>query len=264
MRGLLLIDVGNTRVKWCIRKQDSNNNSFNIFAESHLCKDTRFIADRILSEVNDVKIQINKIVVSSVRPNISESLLALLSHTLRAKAYICSTSKKFGELQNSYTDVSMMGVDRWLGMIAASECGHEACLVISLGTAITVDYVNESGNHLGGYITTGLQTRLSSLFKSTEKVLFENSATYSSLLGNSTQSCVINGVFCEISDFIIARMEKACELDIYKVVLTGGDSTIWLESIRRNENTQKMTIYHKPELIFEGLLTVAQHELKKM
>lgn len=61
----------------------------------------------------------------------------------------------FGLLKNSYQDPSSMGVDRWLNMIAAYRAMD--VIVISAGTALTIDCIAADGQHLDGVIVPGYQ-----------------------------------------------------------------------------------------------------------
>ncbi len=48
-----------------------------------------------------------------------------------------------------------LGVDRWLGALAAYRRVRRACVVVDAGTATTIDLVDGTGVHLGGYILPG-------------------------------------------------------------------------------------------------------------
>lgn len=55
-------------------------------------------------------------------------------------------------LRLAYADPAMLGVDRWLGMCAARTRWSGPVLVASCGSALTIDAVNADGEHLGGTI----------------------------------------------------------------------------------------------------------------
>ncbi len=64
---------------------------------------------------------------------------------------------EFKELKNGYAEPQKLGIDRWLGLIALYEQQIFPAWLISVGTAITVDYLNEQAQHGGGWILPGLQ-----------------------------------------------------------------------------------------------------------
>lgn len=82
-------------------------------------------------------------------------------------------------LRPAYKKPETMGIDRWLGIAAVWQPGA-ACVVVSAGTALTIDFVSRTGEHLGGYIAPGLDLSREALGRSTDKVR-------SSSLGCSSQ-----------------------------------------------------------------------------
>ena len=68
-----------------------------------------------------------------------------------------------GGLVNAYTETDRMGADRWHAMYAAWQADAGGFAVVDAGSAITIDYVADSGKHLGGYILPGKQMMLRSL-----------------------------------------------------------------------------------------------------
>ncbi len=61
-----------------------------------------------------------------------------------------------GGVTNGYATPSDLGADRWAAMLGAFNDCRCACCVIDCGTAVTVDYVDDDGVHIGGYIAPGL------------------------------------------------------------------------------------------------------------
>ena len=79
--------------------------------------------------------------------------------TIKSKSNISlvKSHKRYKSLINSYLKPHLLGSDRWLAMIAAYEKSpQKGFLVLDIGTAITIDYVNNIGAHQGGVIFPGL------------------------------------------------------------------------------------------------------------
>jgi len=67
------------------------------------------------------------------------------------------SQREYKSLVNSYQIPSSLGADRWLAMIALYEINSNGSFIlIDIGTAVTIDAVNNSGIHLGGLIFPGL------------------------------------------------------------------------------------------------------------
>ncbi len=66
------------------------------------------------------------------------------------------SASHFGALTNGYRRADQLGVDRWLGMVAAWQRLQRPFCLIDCGTAVTIDCVDHSGAHLGGMIFPGI------------------------------------------------------------------------------------------------------------
>jgi len=130
MQGNILVDIGNTNTKWKFEE-----NYFVLPTENFdFCKLP----------------SCSKIWVSNVS---SKSY-----NTKKSNVGFVLSQKRYKSLINSYTDSESLGCDRWLGMIACYETSYgKSFILLDIGTAITIDIVNKSGNHLGGLIFPGLK-----------------------------------------------------------------------------------------------------------
>lgn len=153
---ILDLDIGNTFVKW--RFADS----FGRFpTESFKTSDLIALCDSAphrvrLSSVAD-KAQVTRF-CEDVRQHWGVAV------------EVAATSRRAAGVVNSYQDPEKMGVDRWLGVVAAYNEFSKPCCVVSCGTAITIDYVNQEGVHLGGYILPGARLLRSGLLSNTERI----------------------------------------------------------------------------------------------
>jgi type III pantothenate kinase len=84
-------------------------------------------------------------------PELRVGLLDALSQRFRRIA-IARTARSFAGLRIAYTDPSKLGVDRFLAMLGARHIAEEAVLVVGVGTALTIDLVDATGQHRGGRI----------------------------------------------------------------------------------------------------------------
>jgi type III pantothenate kinase len=163
-------------------------------------------------------------------------------------AQFAQAQKEECGLKNSYADPSRMGVDRWLAMLgvwSSQSTDHEASqyIVIDAGTAITLDIIDDNGQHVGGYICPGFNMMKSTLLSGTDKVLAENEWSIGRSPGYVTQLCVDHG----IQDMVISCVERHCQSRSgAKVWVSGGDG-VMLTRLLSNAYT------YNSDLVLDGL-----------
>lgn len=136
-------------------------------------------------------------------------------------------------VSNHYQDLTRLGVDRWLAMVAAFNRRPGGCLIVDSGTAVTVDVVAADGQHQGGYIVPGRALMCGALEAHTQIRLGPVPARLNTHPGHSTDEAVQHGVLA----MQVALVEKALrrylqdmpDLNLY---LTGGDANLLAEQLQ--------------------------------
>lgn len=145
---------------------------------------------------------------------------------------------------NAYSDPSRMGVDRWLAMLGAYSGWVGPITVLDAGTAITIDHVDASGNHQGGYILPGGGLMAQSLGAGTSGVRPEAVAEAGSAPGVTTSECVHHGI-AWLMQALVAR-----SADYWQghgtMILTGGDATAAAAGMPAD-------LVVEPDLVFLGM-----------
>lgn len=262
---ILDIDIGNTRIKW--RFCDSSNNIISRgFAESASIKSQE--AFNKLFNIDHVSF-LSAVRVAAVASGVNEYISSWAS-THGADLYFAETQSFGAGVKNAYHQVSQMGVDRWLAMIAAyhrwslqraaSPYLHQVLIVIDAGSALTIDVVALDGQHLGGYIVPGLVMMHDALLGNTERVRFiegnDNIYPEALRLGDSTQRAVLSGLPTMQLGFIqrvISKTvadQKVPSQDNVAVFITGGDAA-YLSGFLDQEGVG--CIHHVPDLVMDGL-----------
>ena len=191
MHSRVLLDIGNTQTKWK-------------FGDQYFVLPTQeFELDR-LPESSDIW-------VSSVS---NKSFDFEKPHITLAES-----REKYKLLINGYKDPKLLGSDRWLGMIASYEsCFGKSFIVIDIGSAITIDIVNNRGIHLGGLIFPGLQ-KIRQTFNNFPFSKIENING----IGKSTEEAWTIGTLNLVVNSINKRVNKLIsELPDALIFLTGG------------------------------------------
>ena len=58
---------------------------------------------------------------------------------------------------NSYRKASSLGSDRWAQIVAAKNIFKKDCIIVSCGSAISIDCVTKNGTHKGGALMSGAE-----------------------------------------------------------------------------------------------------------
>ncbi|WP_068830814.1 pantothenate kinase [Pseudomonas sp. BMS12] len=137
-----------------------------------------------------------------------------------------------GEVRNGYSDYSRLGLDRWLAVVGAYKLAGRACLVLDLGTAVTSDFVDANGEHLGGYICPGMPLMRRELGTHTRRIRYDDAAAQQALLGlepgRTTAEAVERGCALMLRGFVLTQLDEARSRwgDAFSVYLTGGDAAL--------------------------------------
>lgn len=153
--------------------------------------------------------------------------------------------------ENHYQTPQTLGSDRLALAAAASKLfPSHPTLVISAGTCITLDFVNEKQQYLGGSISPGIQMRLDAMHQFTGKLpqlttteLKDKPKWLGFTTENSLYAGAIQGAAGELDSFI--RHYQSLWPDL-KIILTGGDYLILDELILSS-------IFARPNLVLIGM-----------
>lgn len=160
----LLIDLGNTRLKWALWGQGRRSMG-GVFAHA----DTSLEA--ALSNNWTALPKPEAIFVASVvKSTLEEELTRLLeSHFEQTAEFVRSPAQALG-IRNAYAEPQRLGVDRFLGMAALHAAAPRAQILVSCGTALTLDALTAEGQHLGGLIAPSPTLMRRSLGTATARV----------------------------------------------------------------------------------------------
>jgi type III pantothenate kinase len=141
---IVAIDAGNTRIKWGVHEGEWLAHG----VLEHRALDglgrglDRFPAPRLA-------------IVSSVAgAAVDAAIRDLLGRRAIEVRWVISQMQACG-VSNRYAQPAQLGSDRWAALIAAWHRHKAACLVVSAGTALTVDALSSRGEFIGGLIVPG-------------------------------------------------------------------------------------------------------------
>jgi len=236
----LQFDVGNSSAKWRLMA-DSEVLARGIYR--HDDQDSR----TCLLACSDV---VDRIWIASVASETAEFQLGtILEERWQIQPWFARSEARTGTLVNSYQQPLRMGVDRWLAMLGAWRRQPHRLCVVDAGSALTIDLVDTSGRHEGGYIIPGPSLMERALLLDTDRVRFAEEAVYDLTPGTSTAEAVRHGIALAQAAAVRVAIEQATE-PRPRLFLCGGGA----ETLQRLLGGAGEWI---PDLVFEGLEVMA-------
>ncbi len=241
---ILLLDIGNTRVKWARVEQGKLGR---MDGRVHGHEQFRATLDAAFQGPKPERV----VVCNVAGPLVNVVLTELCRERFGfAPEFLVSSIEQCG-VKNGYADPARLGADRWAAVIGAyHRFGGPAC-VIDAGTAITMDALDAHGQHLGGLIAPGPQTMRRALAGATAGLTDAGEGEFA-LLCRDTKSAISSGGWHAAAGFL-ERMHALAGKRLgpeARFVLTGGDGAR-LHAILPG----KFTLC--PELVLIGLSVVA-------
>jgi type III pantothenate kinase len=247
----LLIDVGNSRIKWGVLDDGAIRRTGHISREK--------IKEQGLAELTSkLPRRVDAVFVSNVAgPSFATRLSGVIGMHCSVDVHFARSASKACGVVNSYRQPRRLGVDRWVAMIGAwSEIG-DACLVVDAGTAVTIDALDSTGKHLGGQIIPGVGLMAGSLATSTSDIpnIQRRASSQGSgmeMFANTTAGAVGHGAL----NAVVGAIERA-EGVMSKhgtdaaIILTGGDASRILKSLDTEAS-------HRPHLVLQGLAKILE------
>jgi type III pantothenate kinase len=238
----LVIDIGNTQLKVAI------------FDHGLLIYKTNFSAAVVLPRLEHLakEYAVKNAIISHVT-HLEASVLDKIKSLFNVLVLDHKTGLPF---ENMYLTPKTLGVDRLaLVAAAASHFPHHNTLVIDAGSCITFDFINASGQYLGGAISPGIEMRYKAVNHFTANLPLLNQKEDVPELGNSTENAIhlgiLNGVILEIEGVI---QQYKAENQKLTVVLTGGDTIFLAKNL-------KSSIFAIPNFLLEGLNSILIHNI---
>lgn len=217
---LILVSVGNSRIKFVLARGIALEESRAVPSGQ-----AREGADQIramLEESPDASV-----VIASVNtPAADELEEALLSS--ETEVYRVGRDLEI-PLPIALDDPSTVGQDRLLNALGAFRTARQACVVIDVGTAVTVDFVDGEGTFQGGTISPGPRMMLEALHEFTAAlpdIAYTTPDPARGVFGKDTAHAMLLGVRAGVQGLVHLLVERYAEaFGAYpRVIATGGDA----------------------------------------
>jgi type III pantothenate kinase len=164
---LLLLDAGNSRLKWALLRKPYQRRQE--FAAQGVVELTASRSPAAWSRLFKTAGNPDLIYACNVAgASIERQIRAASRRAGLAAPHFAHSEVAAAGVRNGYPEPWRLGADRWVGLIGAhhEHPGKDLCLV-GLGTAMTIDVLNARGRHLGGSIVPGPRLMIESLLEHT-------------------------------------------------------------------------------------------------
>lgn len=245
----LLIDIGNSRLKWA---QYQNGK---LLPGETLDTDLETLLQQF--DMNWGKLaRPERVVASNVAGNeIAELLNHWVEQHWQCRVEFLSAKKMAAGVVNGYRIPQQLGVDRWAAIVAAFRLTGSACMVIDYGTAMTLDIVDGVGRHQGGMILPGRTMMRKALESGTGQIAESSFDDAAISLGRSTDEAIaaaINRSAIALVESVRTRWE-AEKGESLACIVTGGDARSLFDS-------QLSHCRNVPDLVLRGVMLLSGME----
>lgn len=190
--------------------------------------------------------------VSSVVPQRLEQFVRFLSTEFLSIPITIVKHELINSLNNRYIPPDSVGIDRFIGVFEAAMCYGTPVVTVDMGTATTINVVNDKSEFVGGVILPGYVTSLTALERETTlKGILSDNFELKDIVANSTIEGIRIGLFVNQLYTIEKYLDHLMNLLPIQpiVVLTGGNAFRFSSSFSHR-------IKINPNLVLDGIFRI--------
>lgn len=243
---ILLIDVGNTRIKWAAYERR------HLGVVQSVQHGGAGIPDELVAAWKAMRPPA-RVLMASVTPRPAEAVRNWVRGALDVPVRTVQVAREAFGVRCGYVEPSQLGIDRWVALVGARHRHQGDLCVVDCGTAITVDGLASDGCHLGGFIMPGLGLMRRSLASDTGELPHVSGAAPLKP-ARETRGGILGGTLHAAVGGVLHAMESV-RLEMGRtappaVILTGGEAT-WIEPYLGSG------VSVEPALVLRGLAYIA-------
>lgn len=247
---MMAVDVGNTQTVLGLFEGEELRGQWRIATEVHRTADELAVVSAGLLDLESLRIgDVDALIVSSVVPGLTRAYQHLAEDIFDVPFYVVNAGMETG-LKNLYDDPKAVGADRIVNAVAAGRHYGFPAIIVDIGTATTVEAVNEEGCYLGGAILTGLYVALEALVERTAQLpSVDLEEDPPQAIATNTPDSIRSGFiygYAGAIDALIRRCRDELGGDGVRVVATGGPARAMVRHCREIQEFD-------PDLTLKGL-----------
>lgn len=224
---LLAIEAGNTNIKFALVDGDMIRTRWRIATNARKTADEYAVWLLQLFELEGYNRSIvDAVIISTVVPRALHNLSILAQKYFKVEPLVAGKAPVEWGISLKVDEPQSVGADRALNAIAAQSIESGDKIIISFGTATTLDHVGAGGAYCGGIIAPGINLSLDALVNATAKLprIAIEAPDNDSVIGRTTEDQMLIGIYwgyVAMVEGLIARMKSQIGAPV-KVIATGG------------------------------------------
>jgi len=245
----LLLDIGNTRLKWGVLRNGRIGRTGSVSHEALADARMKTLISRLPRDVDQA------FACNVAGADFGAKLAGFIGLHCRCDLRFARAEREAFGVRNGYVRPRRLGVDRWAALIGARAELKTALCVVDAGSAITIDAMDRDGRHLGGQIIPGLQLMYLSLVTNTSGINGKGIRPFDpgpgmGIFANRTERAVQAGAVNSVCGAIERSVTVMRSAGLRpKIVVTGGGAGPILAQLGER-------IIHRPHLVLQGLATM--------
>ena len=233
----LLLDLGNTRLKWAFASADGALSTMRALVHSN----NPSCWGALLADLADRNVE--QIALSSVAGARAQTLRDVLRGLYPKLAILEAQSVKFcAGVTNGYDAYETLGVDRFLALLGAYKMDAGTQMIAMLGTAMTIDVLHPGGKHAGGLIAPGPSLMQTSLHRGTANLPLVSGHAH--VIAQNTADAIYSGCHQACAALIQSVLQ---EFSGAQLIVSGGAAPAIVPLL-------SCPVLRVPDLVLQGLL----------
>ena len=225
---MLFIDAGNTRLKWAVADDDAVAGHWRASGALAYAE----LDPPPAAWQRETEVWYSNVAGDTVEQALQQALQAAgLARVQRFRS-----REQCAGVINGYRDPAQLGSDRFATLVAARYLfPSQALLVVTCGTATTIDALDSDGRFIGGMILPGLLTMAKSLAVNTAQLPEVNELRSAHQFGDNTRDAIVSGCMTAQAAAIDCALRTLQASDARaRCLLSGGAAAYvapWLEPL---------------------------------
>lgn len=253
---LLCTDVGNTNIKFALYKGEKLLMKLRFSTNRSKTADDYAVDLYTIFKINNVNVkEISGSIISSVVPLVTDLLKKAIMTVANVDSLVIGPGIKTG-LDIRLDNPGAVGSDIVCMCVALKEYYPCPVIVVGMGTATTILYMNENKAYCGGVILPGVQISLDALTARCALLPSVNFSAPQKAIGTNTADCIRSGIIysnAAMIDGMIDRFEEEVHQKC-TLVATGGMAQHIVSYCKKN-------IIINDDLVLEGLRLIYEKNL---